>query len=80
MIEEALQEVLRPLVREEVQRALRKERERWRWASVRQAAERLDMSEQAIYTRIHRGQIPSKKLDGRVYIDMNAVDSLIEKA
>jgi len=75
MIEQALVELLRPLIREEVQRALLRARDEWRWASVRQAAERLDMSEGAVRKRAMRNQLPYRKLDGRLYIDMKAVDT-----
>jgi len=79
VIDEAFLELVRPIVREEVARALQRERDRWRWASVRQASERLDMSQSAIYNRIRRGQLPHKKLDGRVFIDMTAVDRILDR-
>lgn len=79
MIDEALIELLRPLVHDLVRDELRREREQWRWASVKQAAERLDVSEQAIHHRVRRGQLPHRKLEGRVYIDMKAVDNMLRR-
>lgn len=75
MIDEALVELLRPLVREVVREEVgREERYRWRWASVRQAAEILDMSEEAVRMRVKRDQLPSVLLDGRRYVDLVEVD------
>lgn len=76
---ESLIELLRPVIREVVRDELRRERESWRWASVRQAAERLDVSEHAIHQRVSRGQLPHRKLEGRVYIDMKAVDQRLDR-
>ena len=53
------------LVRDEVRRA---ELE-WRWLSVRQAADLLDITEAAVRQRISRGRLSAKRLDGRVYVD-----------
>jgi excisionase family DNA binding protein len=80
VIDEALLELLRPLVREIVRDEVRRDRDQWRWASVEQAAERLDLSKQAIYMRVHRKQLPARRLDGKLYIDMRAVDALIDAA
>lgn len=80
MIDEALLDLLRPLVREIVRDELRRQRDEWRWASVEQAAERLDLTKPAIYMRVHRKQLPARRLDGKLYIDMRAVDVLIAAA
>ena len=79
MIDDALRELITPLVRALVRDEIRREREQWRWASVEQAAERLDMSRSAIYSRVQRNQLPARRLDGRLYIDMRAVDALIDR-
>jgi hypothetical protein len=69
-ISEALEPLVRRLVRDEVERA----RMQWRWRSVRQAAEILDLSENAIRIRCSKQQLPCRKLDGRLYIDMVELD------
>jgi hypothetical protein len=73
-LELALIEVLRPVVKRMVREEVERAGMRWRWQSVRQAAETLDMSEAAIRKRAQRGQIPARKLDGRLYVDMEALD------
>jgi hypothetical protein len=73
-IGEALEPLLRRLVREEVERA----KLQWRWRSVRQAAELLDLTEKAIQLRCWRGQLPCRKLDGRLYVDMLELDRQID--
>jgi DNA-directed RNA polymerase specialized sigma24 family protein len=69
----ALEPLLRRLVREEVERA----KLQWRWRSVKQAAELLGLSEHAVHIRCARGQLPCRKLDGRLYIDMLELDRLL---
>lgn len=46
----------------------------WRWRSVRQTAELLDLTEKAVRTRCEKGQLPYRKLDGRLYVDMVELD------
>ena len=76
-LEAELLELLRPLVERTVREALERER-RWRWASVRQAAELLDLTPNAIYVRIHRGRLPSVLLDGKRYVDLEALERQME--
>jgi hypothetical protein len=65
--------MLEPLVRRVVREELERQRAQWRWRSVKQAAELLDISPVAVHQRITRRQLPSRKLDGRVYVDMEAL-------
>lgn len=86
MIDEALLELLTPtiraIVREEVAAAVRAEVERLaprqRWLSVEQAAHALGISEPALRQRIRRGQAPAKRLDGRLYVDMDEHDRRLD--
>lgn len=70
MLDDAMIDLLRPLVRQLVRDELAREREQRRWLSARQAAAELDVSVDAIYQRVARGTLPHRKLDGRVYIDI----------
>jgi hypothetical protein len=79
MIDEALLELLRPLVREIVRDEISHEQERWRWASVKQAAELLDMTPGAIYRRISRDQLPVARIGSKLYIDMRALDHQLDR-
>jgi hypothetical protein len=66
VIDQALIELLRPLVRDEAER---REQDH-RWLTVRQAAEQLGTSPASVYKRVARGLLVSRKLDGRVYVDI----------
>lgn len=86
MIDEALIDLLRPLVRdlvrEELPAIVRAEVEQLtpsrRWLSVAQAARALDVTEPALRQRIRRGQIAAKRLDGRLYVDMEEHDRRLD--
>lgn len=73
-LQESLVDALKPtvqrLVREEVERA----KLQWRWASVKRTAELLDLSEAAVRARCERGQLPYRKLDGRLFVDLVELD------
>lgn len=77
-LEAEMLELLRPFVEREVRDALEREKRRWRWASVRQAAELLDLTPNAVYVRIHRGRLPSVLLDGKRYVDLEALERQME--
>lgn len=79
MLEDELRQILEPLVRELVRDEVERAKLRWRWQSVRQAAETLDLSVDAVHQRVSRGKLPHRKLDGRVYIDMDALDRQLER-
>lgn len=64
---------LRRVVREEVARAGLE----WRWRTPKQAGELLGISEEAVRQRVLRGQLPAAKLEGRIYVDVHALDALI---
>jgi Helix-turn-helix domain len=78
-LDAALAELLRPLVREVVREELEKREQRWRWASVKQAAELLDMTPSAIYHRVGRGQLPHRRVGSKLYIDMQALDHQLDR-
>lgn len=77
-LESDLLELLRPLVRAAVREEVENVKSHFRWASVRTAATLLDLSEQAVRMRVWRGQIPARKLDGKLYIDLRALDHQLE--
>ena len=71
---EALEHLLRRLVREEVRRAAHE----WRWRTPEQAGELLGISAAAVRQRVVRGQLPARRLEGRVYLDINDLDLAIK--
>jgi len=78
-LEVALIELLRPMVKRMIAEEVAKHEQGWRWQSVKQAAKTLDMSEAAVRKRAWKGQIPARKLDGRLYVDMQALDQQIAR-
>lgn len=68
MIDEALIELLRPIVREVVREELER-REEQRWLRVPEASKKLGLSEGAIYQRVRRGQLPAQRIGRTVYVD-----------
>lgn len=79
MIDDALLELLRPLVRQLVKEEVERAKLQWRWQPVSRAAELLGISEHAARQRVQRGQLPGKRVEGRVYIDMADLDAQISK-
>lgn len=77
MVDEALLELLRPLVRELVAKEVKRAKLEWRWQPVARVAELLDISEEAVRKRVQRGQIPGRRVEGRVYVDMVELDAQI---
>lgn len=73
-LDAALVETLRPMVARLVREEVQKAGLAWRWQSVRQAAKTLDTSEASIRKRAQRGQLPTRKLNGRLYVDMETLD------
>jgi len=73
-IEVALIEALRPMVKRMVREEVERAGYQWRWQSIRQAAVTLDTTEDAFRKRSCLGNIPLRKLDGRLYVDMQALD------
>jgi hypothetical protein len=74
MLEDDLTQLLEPLLRRLVREEVERAKLRWRWASVARAAELLDVTPNALYIRISKGQLPTRKLEGKVYVDMEALD------
>jgi hypothetical protein len=77
MIDEALLELLRPLVLELVQEEVKRAKLGMRWVPVKKAAELLGISEPALRQRVKAGSVPGKNVEGRVYVDMLALDEQI---
>jgi len=65
-------------VREVVYEAIESEKLRWRWLTVKQASKALGLSEAAIYQRCRKNQLPHKRLDGRMFIDMEALEAQLQ--
>jgi hypothetical protein len=70
---EALVEVIRQIVREEVE-------EHWRWLTPEQAGELLGISQEAVVTRLRRDKLPGKRYEGRWYVDRKALDVAIAES
>lgn len=51
-----------------------------RWLNVREAADHLGRTPNAIYMMIRAGKIPTTRIDGRVMIDARALDRTLEAA
>jgi len=69
--------MLRPVIRAEVAREVERAKLRWRWAPVPVVAEYLGISEEAVRQRHQAGKLPSKLVEGRVVIDLDALDRQI---
>ena len=70
----ALEPLVSQIVREEVARA----EHEWRWRTPAQAGELLGISAAAVRQRVVRGQLPARRLEGRVYLDFNDLDLAIK--
>lgn len=77
VIDQALLDLLRPLVREIVRQEVKRAKLEWRWQPVARAAELLGITEHAARQRVLRGQLPGRKVEGRVYVDMESLDRMI---
>jgi hypothetical protein len=73
---QALQPLVEALIRDEVRRAGLE----WRWATAERAGELLGISAAAVRQRVLRGQLPARRLDGRVYLDVRELDATIDNA
>jgi hypothetical protein len=78
VIEDALVELLTPLVRRLVKAELAKERDLFRWAPVPVVASKLGISEEAVRRRWQKGHLPGRVVERRVYIDLVALDREID--
>ncbi len=77
-IVEAIAQALEPLVRRIVREEVRRAAHDWRWRSPAQAGELLGISAAAVRQRVVRGQLPARKLEGRLYLDINDLDLAIK--
>jgi Helix-turn-helix domain len=77
MIDEALTELIRPLVRQIVREEIRRAQTQRRYLPVKKAAEEMGISEAAARQRVRRGQLPGRNVEGRVYVDMESLDRVI---
>ena len=71
-------EELESLIDARVQEALRRREPRQRWATVREAAKLLGLSERALRGRIERGRIPVQHQGRSVIVDLAALDGELE--
>jgi DNA-directed RNA polymerase specialized sigma24 family protein len=82
-LDESLRELIQPIVDEAVERKLREEIQRLqpphRWLTIVQAAERFGIQEAAVRQRIRRGQLASRMLDGRRYVDIEEHDRRLDE-
>jgi hypothetical protein len=74
----ALAETLESLVRRVVREETRRHEHEWRWRTPAQAGELLGISAAAVRQRVVRGQLPARRLEGRVYLDINNLDVAIK--
>lgn len=80
MIDEALTDLLKPMVRRMVAEEVERAGFRWGWKTPSEAARLLGISPNAVRKRAHDGRIPAKVEDGRIYIDMVAYDEQLRRA
>jgi hypothetical protein len=73
-VSDAVEPLVRRLVREEVRRV----EHEWRWRTPAQAGQLLGISAAAVRQRVSRGQLPGRRLEGRVYLDINDLDLAIK--
>jgi len=76
-VDEALVELLTPLVRRLVQDELAKEPTRRGWVSPKKAAEILGLPVATVYQRAQRGKLPSRHVGRNLYIDLDALDATL---
>jgi len=69
MIDEALTALLRPLVRDLVREELDRREQEARWLRVPEAARSLGLSQKAVYHRVRRGQLATRRIGRTLYID-----------
>jgi hypothetical protein len=79
VLDEALLELLRPLVRDLVREEVERAKLGLRWVPVKKAAEQLGLSEAALRQRVKAGTVPGKNVEGRVYVDMLEHDRRIDR-
>lgn len=77
MIEEALVELLEPIVRKAVREELARQTSRQSWVSPRKAAELLGISVPAVYQRARRGLLPSHHVGRNLYIDLDGLQERV---
>lgn len=65
------------LVRDEVGRAV--DERLPRWVPVRQAAERIGITESGVRERLRQGRLEGRKWDGRWYVSAAALDEAIDR-
>jgi hypothetical protein len=73
----ALADALEPLIRRLVREELRRAEYQWQWRTPAQAGELLGISAAAIRQRVVRGQLSARKLEGRLYLDIHDLDAAI---
>jgi Helix-turn-helix domain len=79
-LDDVLIEALRPAVKKMVEEEVGRARLQWRWLSVEQTAMVLGISEQAVRSRIRRGQLPVKHEHGRIWVDLDELARRLDEA
>jgi hypothetical protein len=74
---DGLAEALEPLVHRIVREEVRRKELEWRWRTPVQAGEMLGISAAAVRQRVARGQLVAKRLEGRLYLNVNDLDHAI---
>lgn len=80
MLEDELRRLLEPLISELVKTELDLRDRQWHWLTAEQVGELLGITAGAVRTRYWRGQLPGRKVEGRLYFDVVDVDRLIREA
>lgn len=62
-----------------VQRELARVQPPRRWGTVAQASAHLGISQEAVRARIKRGHLDSRRLDGRIYVDMESFERRLDE-
>jgi helix-turn-helix protein len=74
----AIEEMLTPLVRRLVREELARAAMLWQWRTPAEAGALLGISAAAVRQRVLRGQLPAKRLEGRLYFDIQDLDRAIQ--
>jgi excisionase family DNA binding protein len=77
VIEDALIELLTPLVRRVIREELAQQATKKGWVTPKKAAEILGLSVAVVYQRARRGKLPARHVGRNLYIDLDALDATL---
>ena len=77
---DALAAALMPRLQVLVEQEVKKQVFAWRWRTAEQAGDLLGISADAVRQRVLRGDLPGKKVMGRVYLDIADLDRALQRA